>query len=80
MMRAGSESDLFTPWEMENHPFNAEMRRQLGSCWDAGAIVGEIEGNAVLFTTQAQAGSSGSASASSQPPTRSHRIWRERCR
>jgi DNA-binding CsgD family transcriptional regulator len=51
-LRAGTESDLFTPWELEHLPFNAEIQHRMGYRWDAGAILGEINGNAVLFTTQ----------------------------
>src|SRR5690606_5977201 len=43
-MRAGTESDLFTPWELEHIAFNASMRHELGYLWDAGVIAGEING------------------------------------
>src|SRR5690606_21337563 len=51
-MRAGAESDLFSPWELEHIPFNASMRHELGYLWDAGVIAGEINGEAVVFATQ----------------------------
>jgi DNA-binding CsgD family transcriptional regulator/PAS domain-containing protein len=51
-MRAGTESDLFTPWELEHIAFNASMRHELGYLWDAGVIAGEINGEAVVFATQ----------------------------
>jgi len=52
MMRVVTESDLFTPWELDNLPFNRAIYHQMGYRWDAGAMLGEIDGNAIAFTTQ----------------------------
>src|SRR5690606_39828565 len=43
MMRVVTEADMFTPWELDNLPFNQAMIHQMGYRWDAGAMLGEIE-------------------------------------
>jgi DNA-binding CsgD family transcriptional regulator len=52
MMRVVTEADMFTPWELDNLPFNQAMIHQMGYRWDAGAMLGEIDGDAIAFTTQ----------------------------
>ncbi len=50
--QAVTESDLFTRWELEHLPFNAEMAGRLGYRWDAGGIVGAVDGVPLFFTAQ----------------------------
>src|SRR5690606_9624371 len=53
--RAATESDLFSETELERDPFNMEMIGRLGYRWEAGGIIGEIDGAPLLFTAQRRA-------------------------
>lgn len=39
LMCVVTETDLFTPWELDNLPFNQAIYHQMGYRWDAGAML-----------------------------------------
>lgn len=50
--RVATESDLFTPEELERLPFNAELINKLGFRWATGAILGELMGATLVFSAE----------------------------
>lgn len=50
--RAVTESDLFSQTELERDPYNREMIVRLGYRWEAGGVIGQIDGAPLLFTAQ----------------------------
>jgi DNA-binding CsgD family transcriptional regulator len=50
-----TESDLFTPEELDRHPFNAEFINAHGYRWGAGCFLSEVEGWTTAFSMERKA-------------------------
>jgi DNA-binding CsgD family transcriptional regulator len=50
-----TESDLFTPEELDRHPFNAEFINAHGYRWGAGCFLSEVDGWMTAFTVERKA-------------------------
>jgi DNA-binding CsgD family transcriptional regulator len=50
-----TESDLFTPDELDHHPFNAEFINAHGYRWGAGCFLSEVNGWQTVFTVERKA-------------------------
>lgn len=50
-----TESDLFSPEELERHPFNAEFINAHGYRWGAGCFLSEVDGWNTAFTIERKA-------------------------
>jgi len=50
-----TESDLFTPEELETHPFNADFINAQGFRWNAGCFLCEVDGWSTSFTVERRA-------------------------
>ena len=50
-----TESDLFSPDELERHPFNAEFINVHGYRWGAGCFLSEVDGWNTAFTVERKA-------------------------
>lgn len=50
-----TESDLFTPEELDRHPFNAEFINAHGFRWGAGSFLSEVDGWNTVFTVERHA-------------------------
>jgi DNA-binding CsgD family transcriptional regulator len=47
-----TESDIFTPEELDRHPFNAEFINVHGYRWGAGCFLGDVDGWTTAFTVE----------------------------